>query len=49
MQAHATVDQSLESTRRMMANLYETEDTGNRTLGMLHDQGEQLNRIEEGK
>ena len=48
MQAHATVDKSLDSTRRMMQNLYETEDTGNKTMEMLHDQGEQLNRIEQG-
>jgi len=48
MQAHATVDKSLDSTRRMMQNLYETEDTGNKTMEMLHDQGEQLHRIEQG-
>lgn len=48
MQAHATVDQSLDSTRRMMSNLYETEETGNKTMEMLNDQGEQLHRIEQG-
>lgn len=32
----------------MMQNLYETEETGQNTMIMLNEQGEQLNRIEEG-
>ncbi|XP_065216987.1 synaptosomal-associated protein 25 isoform X2 [Planococcus citri] len=42
------VDESLESTRRMLALCEESEDAGTKTLSMLHDQGEQLDRIEEG-
>lgn len=42
------VDESLESTRRMLALCEESEDAGTKTLSMLHTQGEQLDRIEEG-
>nr|XP_046246116.1 SNARE_SNAP25N and SNARE_SNAP23C domain-containing protein isoform X3 [Scatophagus argus] len=40
--------QSLESTRRMMQLVEESKDAGIRALVMLDEQGEQLERIEEG-
>ncbi|XP_026547938.1 synaptosomal-associated protein 25-like, partial [Notechis scutatus] len=40
--------QSLESTRRMLQLVDESKDAGIRTLVMLDDQGEQLDRIEDG-
>ncbi|XP_054716398.1 synaptosomal-associated protein 25-like [Uloborus diversus] len=40
-------DDSLESTRRMMALCDESKEAGIRTLVALDDQGEQLDRIEE--
>ncbi|KAI5610896.1 synaptosomal-associated protein 25-B, partial [Silurus asotus] len=39
---------SLESTRRMLQLVEESKDAGIRTLVMLDEQGEQLERIEEG-
>ncbi|KAH3859356.1 hypothetical protein DPMN_102075 [Dreissena polymorpha] len=39
---------SLESTRRMMALCEESKEVGIKTLVMLDEQGEQLDRIEEG-
>ncbi|KAK2842963.1 hypothetical protein Q7C36_011178 [Tachysurus vachellii] len=41
-------DESLESTRRMLQLVEESKDAGIRTLVMLDEQGEQLERIEEG-
>ncbi|BET01448.1 unnamed protein product [Nesidiocoris tenuis] len=41
-------DESLESTRRMLALCEESKEAGIRTLVALDDQGEQLERIEEG-
>ncbi|XP_018009382.1 synaptosomal-associated protein 25 isoform X2 [Hyalella azteca] len=41
-------DESLESTRRMMALCEESKEAGIRTLVALDDQGEQIERIEEG-
>ncbi|XP_018574486.1 synaptosomal-associated protein 25 isoform X2 [Anoplophora glabripennis] len=41
-------DESLESTRRMLALCEESTDAGTTTLEMLHHQGEQLDRIEDG-
>lgn len=41
-------DESLESTRRMLALMDESKEAGIRTLVALDDQGEQLDRIEEG-
>ncbi|XP_014663992.1 PREDICTED: synaptosomal-associated protein 25-like [Priapulus caudatus] len=39
---------SLDSTRRMLAMCDEGKDAGIRTLVMLDEQGEQLDRVEEG-
>ena len=49
MQARAdrTTNESLESTRRMVALTQETQDVGKKTLEELDHQGEQLDRIEE--
>lgn len=41
-------DESLESTRRMVQMMEESKDMGIKTLVMLDEQGEQLERIEEG-
>ncbi|KAH8398632.1 hypothetical protein KR215_003284, partial [Drosophila sulfurigaster] len=41
-------DESLESTRRMLTMMDESKEAGIRTLVALDDQGEQLDRIEEG-
>ncbi|XP_040898185.1 synaptosomal-associated protein 25-A-like isoform X1 [Toxotes jaculatrix] len=46
--ADQIADESLESTRRMLALVEESKDAGIRTLVMLDEQGEQLERIEEG-
>ena len=46
--ADAVVDQSRDATRRMLSMIQETEETGAKTMEMLDEQGEQLNRIEEG-
>ncbi|XP_023245246.1 synaptosomal-associated protein 25 isoform X4 [Copidosoma floridanum] len=46
--ADQTTDESLESTRRMLALCEESKEAGIRTLVALDDQGEQLDRIEEG-
>uniref|UniRef100_A0A8C4N3V5 Synaptosomal-associated protein n=1 Tax=Eptatretus burgeri TaxID=7764 RepID=A0A8C4N3V5_EPTBU len=48
MKANQLTDESLESTRRMMQMAEETQDTGVNTIVMLSEQGEQLDRIEEG-
>ncbi|XP_046860431.1 synaptosomal-associated protein 25-like [Xenia sp. Carnegie-2017] len=40
-------DESLESTRRILNTAEETQDVGIRTLVMLDEQGEQLDRIED--
>jgi synaptosomal-associated protein 25 len=39
---------SLESTRRMLLLCEESKEAGIKTLVMLDEQGEQLDRIEEG-
>jgi synaptosomal-associated protein 25 len=41
-------DESLDATRRMLAMCEESKDAGIRTLVMLDEQGEQLDRIDEG-
>ncbi|KAM9825448.1 synaptosomal-associated protein 25-A-like [Syngnathus typhle] len=46
--ADQIADESLESTRRMLSLVEESKDAGIRTLVMLDEQGEQLERIEEG-
>ncbi|XP_068070428.1 synaptosomal-associated protein 25-B isoform X2 [Danio rerio] len=50
MQARADQlgDESLESTRRMLQLVEESKDAGIRTLVMLDEQGEQLERVEDG-
>ncbi|XP_053396973.1 synaptosomal-associated protein 25-like isoform X2 [Mercenaria mercenaria] len=47
-QANKTTDESLESTRRMMTLCEEAKEAGITTLVLLDEQGEQLDRIEEG-
>ncbi|XP_069763671.1 synaptosomal-associated protein 25-like isoform X2 [Narcine bancroftii] len=46
--ADQITDESLESTRRMLQLVEESKDAGIRTLVMLDEQGEQLERVEEG-
>ncbi|KAG7478867.1 synaptosomal-associated 25-like isoform X1 [Solea senegalensis] len=46
--ANQVTDESLESTRRMMQLVEESKDAGIRALVMLDEQGEQLERVEEG-
>ncbi|XP_068894888.1 synaptosomal-associated protein 25 isoform X2 [Tenebrio molitor] len=41
-------DESLESTRRMIALCEESTEAGTKTMEMLDHQGEQLDRIEDG-
>ncbi|KAF6352467.1 synaptosome associated protein 23 [Rhinolophus ferrumequinum] len=48
LRAHQVTDESLESTRRILGLAIESQDAGNKTITMLDEQGEQLNRIEEG-
>ncbi|KAG8183500.1 hypothetical protein JTE90_003852 [Oedothorax gibbosus] len=45
--SNQVTDDSLESTRRMMALCDESKEAGIRTLVALDDQGEQMDRIEE--
>ncbi|XP_037606332.1 synaptosomal-associated protein 25-A isoform X2 [Sebastes umbrosus] len=46
--ADQLADESLESTRRMLQLVEESKDAGIRTLVMLDEQGEQLDRVEDG-
>nr|XP_060616958.1 synaptosomal-associated protein 23 [Anolis sagrei ordinatus] len=48
LRAHQVTDESLESTRRILGLAVESQDAGIKTIAMLDEQGEQLNRIEEG-
>ncbi|XP_037050552.1 synaptosomal-associated protein 25 isoform X4 [Bradysia coprophila] len=48
LKSQQVTDESLESTRRMMALCEESEDIGAKTLNVLSHQGEQLDRVEEG-
>ncbi|XP_054262688.1 synaptosomal-associated protein 25 isoform X2 [Macrosteles quadrilineatus] len=48
LKAGEVTNESLESTRRMLALCEESEDAGAKTLEMLDHQKEQLDRIEEG-
>ncbi|XP_040825633.1 synaptosomal-associated protein 23 isoform X3 [Ochotona curzoniae] len=48
LKAHQVTDESLESTRRILGLAIESQDAGIKTITMLDEQGEQLNRIEEG-
>jgi len=47
-QQNAVTDASLESTRNMVNMMEESNTTGAKTIEMLENQGEQLNRIEKG-
>lgn len=48
VKANQVADESLESTRRMMALCEESTEVGMRTIVMLDEQGEQLDRVEDG-
>ncbi|ELW72734.1 Synaptosomal-associated protein 23 [Tupaia chinensis] len=48
LRAHQVTDESLESTRRILGLAIESQVAGIKTVTMLDEQGEQLNRIEEG-
>lgn len=48
LRAHQVTDETLESTRRILGLAIESQDAGIKTITMLDEQGEQLNRIEEG-
>ncbi|XP_056637807.1 synaptosomal-associated protein 25 isoform X1 [Diorhabda sublineata] len=48
LKAGQVTDESLESTRRMLALCEESTDAGTKTLDMINHQGEQLDRIEDG-
>ncbi|XP_069671707.1 synaptosomal-associated protein 25 isoform X3 [Periplaneta americana] len=48
LKAGQVTDESLESTRRMIALCEESQDVGGQTVTLLNHQGEQLDRIEEG-
>ncbi|XP_043918899.1 synaptosomal-associated protein 25-like isoform X1 [Protopterus annectens] len=48
LRAEQVTDESLESTRRMLQLVEGSKDAAIRTLVMLDEQGEQLDRIEEG-
>lgn len=48
LKCNQTTDDSLESTRRMLALCEESKEAGIKTLVMLDDQGEQLDRVEGG-
>jgi len=47
-QQNAVADQSLESTRRMVQMVEESQSAGVKTIEALEQQGEQLNRVEAG-
>eukprot|EP00118_Oscarella_pearsei_P010655 m.66606 g.66606 ORF g.66606 m.66606 type:complete len:206 (+) comp35394_c0_seq12:114-731(+) len=46
--ADRITDESLESTRRMLAYATEAQGAGGKTMEELYEQGEQLDRVEEG-
>ncbi|KAJ8401131.1 hypothetical protein AAFF_G00387130 [Aldrovandia affinis] len=48
MRANQVTDESLESTRRMLQLAEESRQTGVNTMTMLDEQGEQLQRVEQG-
>ncbi|EFO19871.2 Uncharacterized protein BM_BM6333 [Brugia malayi] len=48
LKMNATTDESLEATRRMLQLCEESKEAGIKTLVMLDDQGEQLERVEGG-
>lgn len=48
LKCNEITDESLESTRRMKTMCEEAKDSGIKTLVMLDDQGEQLEKFESG-
>jgi len=48
LKANKITDDSLESTRRMITLCEEAQGAGSKTVEMLEQQGEQLNRVEQG-
>lgn len=48
LEASRVTDESLESTRKMVTLCEESQEIGIKTLVMLDEQGEQLDRVEEG-
>ncbi|XP_005381401.1 PREDICTED: synaptosomal-associated protein 23 [Chinchilla lanigera] len=48
LRANQLTDESLESTRKILDLAIQSQDAGIKTITMLDEQGEQLNRIEEG-
>jgi len=48
LKANKITDDSLESTRRMITLCEESQGAGIKTIEMLEQQGEQLNRVEQG-
>jgi len=48
LKANKTTDESLESTRRIMTLCEEAQGSGIKTMEMLEQQGQQLNRVEQG-
>jgi len=48
LRANTVTDESLESTRRMIGLCEESQSAGTKTIEMLEQQGEQLDRIEGG-
>ena len=48
LKCNQITDESLESTRRMKTMCEEAKDCGIKTLVMLDDQGEQLEKFEKG-
>ncbi|CAF3830144.1 unnamed protein product [Rotaria sp. Silwood1] len=47
-QINKTTNESLESTRRTVGLVIESQEAGTHTMTMLHEQGEHLNRVEDG-
>nr|XP_004657187.2 synaptosomal-associated protein 23-like isoform X1 [Jaculus jaculus] len=47
LRAHQITDESLESTRRILGLAIESQDAGIKTITLLHEQGEQLNRMDQ--
>ncbi|XP_066464394.1 synaptosomal-associated protein 23 [Eleutherodactylus coqui] len=48
LRGNQVTDESLESTRRMLTLVEQSQDAGVKTITMLDEQGEQLKRVEEG-
>ena len=48
LRANTITDESLKSTRRMIGLCEESQNAGAKTMAMLEEQGEQLERVEKG-